>query len=84
MSKDLGWADALDNLLMKRAEKVPEGWKTSAQVAAAMGMCEEMGKVKCKQLVAAGLAERREFRVKWGKMVRPRPHYRLVSLKKRP
>ena len=64
MNKNLGWADALDNLLMKRAEKVPKGWKTSAEVAEAMGMCEEMGKVKCKQLVAAGLAERREFRVK--------------------
>ncbi len=79
MKEDLSWAAALDSMLGQRTEAVPKGWKTASEVAAELGMCEEMGKVKCKQLVAAGLAERKEFRVKWGNMVRPRPHYRLVK-----
>ena len=83
MSDKLAWAKALDQLLCNRLDPVPKEWRTPEQLADQMGLCEEMAKIKCKELVKAGLAERKEFRVKWGKMIRPRPHYRLVSPKGR-
>jgi hypothetical protein len=38
-----------------------------------------MAKLKCAELVAAGLAERKDFRVKWGRGIRGLPHYRLIK-----
>lgn len=79
MKQDLAWAQALDSLMKGREDKVPAGWRTPDQLVKQMGYCEEMAKIKCKELVKAGLAEMREFRVQWGKMIRGRPHYRLVT-----
>ncbi len=71
MSKKPEWAEALDRLLSQRVETVPPGWKTAREVGEQLGVCAE--------LVAAGLAERKDFRVKWGRGIRGLPHYRLVS-----
>lgn len=73
------WAEALDRLLSHQMEVVPPGWKTATQIAKELGLCYEMGKLKARAMVKAGLAERKYFRVKWGRGVRPTPHYRLVS-----
>ena len=81
MKQDLAWAQALDSLMKNKEDKVPAGWRTPSQLAQQMGYCEEMAKIKCKELVRAGLAEVKEFRVRWGKMIRARPHYRLVAKK---
>ena len=83
MSDKLAWAKALDELLVKRVEKVPPDFKAPEQLAEELGLCYEMTKIKCHQLVKAGLAERRDFSVKWGRGIRRRPFYRLlVSHKK--
>lgn len=80
MSADkLAWAKALDQLLGKRVEPVPSGWRSADDLAKQMGLCYEMAKLKCRDLVRAGLAERKDFRVKWGKGVRQKPFYRLVN-----
>ena len=79
MSKKPEWAEALDRLLSQRVETVPPGWKTAREVGEQLGVCYEMAKLKCADLVAAGLAERKDFRVKWGRGIRGTPHYRLVS-----
>lgn len=79
MKEDVAWAKALESLMRAKEDVVPPGWRTASQLAAQMGYCEEMAKLKCKELVKAGLAEVRDFRVRWGKMIRPRPHYRLVT-----
>jgi len=73
------WAEALDRLLSQRVETVPPGWKTAREVGEQLGVCYEMAKLKCAELVAAGLAERKDFRVKWGRGIRGLPHYRLVK-----
>lgn len=84
MSSDkLAWAKALEQLLTKRVDEVPEGYRSPEDLAKEMDLCYEMAKIKCRQLVKAGLAEKRDFRVKWGKGVRLRPYYRLVSGKAR-
>ena len=82
MSKKPEWAEALDRLMSQRIEAVPAGWKTAREIGEQLGMCYEMAKLKAKELVAAGLAERRDFRVKWGRGIRGLSHYRLVSGKK--
>ena len=79
MSKKPEWAEALDRLLSQRVETVPPGWKTAREVGEQLGVCYEMAKIKCKDLVDAGLAERKDFRVKWGRGIRGTPHYRLVA-----
>lgn len=79
MSDKLAWAKALDQLLVKRVEQVPPGYRSADKLAEEMDLCYEMAKIKCQQLVKAGLAERRDFRVKWGKGVRLRPFYRLLT-----
>ena len=79
MSKKPEWAEALDRLLSQRVETVPPGWKTAREVGEQLGVCYEMAKLKCAELVAAGLAERKDFRVKWGRGIRGLPHYRLVK-----
>ena len=78
MNDKLAWARALDQLLVKKIEPVPAGWRAAEDLAQELGYCDEMAKIKCRELVKAGLAEKRDFRVKWGKGARLRPHYRLV------
>ena len=80
MSADkLAWAKALDQLMSHRLDAVPKDWKAPEVLANELGICYEMAKLKCRKLVKAGLAERKDFRVKWGKGARLRPHYRLVT-----
>jgi len=79
VSKDLGWAEALDRLMSRQVETVPPAYKTPKEIANQLGICEEMAKLKAKELVKAGLAERKDFRVRWGKGIRATPHYRLVN-----
>jgi len=75
----LAWARALDQLLTTRVEAVPPGWRSAEDLAKEMDLCYEMAKIKCRDLVKAGLAERKDFRVKWGRGARLRPFYRLVT-----
>ena len=84
MSADkLAWAKALDQLLVKRVEQVPAGWRSADELAKQLDLCYEMAKLKCRDLVKAGLAERKDFRVKWGKGVRLKPFYRLLASRKK-
>ena len=73
------WAEALDRLMSQRCDAVPPGWKTAKQIAEEMDVCYEMAKLKLKDLVDAGLAERKDFKVKWGRGIRGLPHFRLVT-----
>ena len=73
------WAEALDRLMSNRMEVVPAGFKTARDIAVEMGVCYEMAKLKCAELVAAGMAERKDFKVKWGRGIRAFPHYRLIN-----
>ena len=80
MSADkLAWAKALDQLMRIRIDEVPAGFRSPDDLSKEMGLCIEMAKLKCRDLVKAGLAERKDFRVKWGRGIRSRPFYRLVT-----
>jgi hypothetical protein len=69
------WCAALSAPVV--TDTVPPGWFTSRQLAKKLGKSESrMGHV-IGQAVAAGRAERQEFRITTGAVTRPVPHYRL-------
>ena len=58
-------------------EVVPPGWFTVAQLADKLdrSICNTSQRIR--QMVAAGKAEKRMFRIQLAEKVRPVPHYRL-------
>ena len=56
---------------------VPRGWFTAAEIAANEKQSHVRTRKKISLLLQAGKIERRSFRIKLGKVVRPVPHYRL-------
>ena len=69
-------ADLAAALASSGAETPPEGWQTINQYAEAGGVqCAQAGNI-LRQALAAGLVERRQFRIMTGAGVRPVLHYR--------
>ena len=73
------WRAAFEKVNLVGAESVPKGWHSPEEIAEKLGLCREVGMQKCRQLAQAGLVERKDFRVQWGRGVRARPYYRLVT-----
>lgn len=73
------WRAAFAKVTAMKADVVPAGWHSPEEIAEKLGFCREMGMQKCRDLARAGLVERKDFRVTWGKGVRPRPYYRLIK-----
>ena len=71
------WQALLEKEKKLRHEEVPAGWLNYEQFAEKMGICTEVAAVKLRTLARAGLCERREFKVKWGDFIRPRPFFKL-------
>lgn len=67
--------DAVDK--MNAPPPVPKGWHDSTHWAEQEGWTQEFVLKRMRELIAAGLAEKKSFRVRWGKHVRSKPHYRL-------
>ena len=76
------WRAAFEKVNLVGAESVPKGWHSPEEIAEKLGLCREVGMQKCRSLAKAGLVERKDFRVRWGQGVRPRPYYRLVNPKR--
>jgi hypothetical protein len=70
------WCKALAQITTP-VDVVPPGWQTARQLAAKTKAPVPTLQQKLKRLVAAGRAERKNFRVQLEKNVRPVPHYRL-------
>ena len=73
------WRAAFAKANVLTAETVPAGWFSPEEIAEKLGLCREVGMQKCRQLAQAGLVERKDFRVAWGREIRPRPYYRLAA-----
>lgn len=70
-----------DLIAARRAERVPKGWRTAAQMAAAEGNVTSDGHFHytLQRAVAAGILERRAFRlVNRANAARPVLHYRYT------
>ena len=77
--KKLSWAEVIKSEFESKVEKVPDGWKTQAQ------LCDELkvtrsyvGKLVAR-LLASGRAEQRSYVAKCGTgdTIRKQTHYRL-------
>jgi hypothetical protein len=71
------WQALLEKQKKLRYEEVPPGWLNYEQFAEKMGTCTEVAAARLRALARAGLCERREFKVKWGDFIRPRPFFKL-------
>lgn len=76
------WVMALDRVLEKTIDEVPEGWLTASQVAKEMNLSPEQAGKAITIMKKSGAIEMRRFRTKTcGKtgMVRMTCHYRLTN-----
>lgn len=71
------WQAALEKAQQMEADEIPANWIDYDQFAEKMGYCKAVAADKLRKLVATGIAEKRDFRVKWGNTIRPRPYFRL-------
>lgn len=64
-----------------KLEKVPTGWLTREQLAKSEGISEVSGSmtILIRDAKRLGLLEEKSFHVRWGRIIRPRPHYRRVK-----
>jgi hypothetical protein len=70
------WAAALSDICPP-ADIVPHGWLTAKELARQTRTPVPTLQAKLKQLVEQGKAERKKFRIRLEKNVRPVPHYKL-------
>ena len=61
----------------RRVDKVPKGWETLREIAAAEGIKPESARRKLNDAVAAGYVEARKFRVWTGKQMAMVTHWRF-------
>jgi hypothetical protein len=78
------WRAAFVRVNQAAAEEIPPGWFSPEEIAMKLGHCREVGIQKCRDLAKAGMVERKDFRVVWGRGVRPKPFYRLKPLAAKP
>jgi hypothetical protein len=77
--KASAWRAAFKKVNHNQVETVPPGWHTPEEIAEKLGYCKEVAMHKCREMAKVGMVERRDFKVAWGQIVRPRPHYRLIK-----
>jgi hypothetical protein len=70
------WAKLLSEAVAAGVERVPTGWKTSAQIAVETGKSRRVASANIKTLVESGRVEVRTFTIKTGQLTRKVPHYR--------
>ena len=73
------WRAAFTKVSANQVEVVPPGWFTPDEIATKLGYCKEVAMQKCRELAKQGLVERKGYKVQWGQVIQPRPHYRLIA-----
>jgi predicted ArsR family transcriptional regulator len=77
------WIKALQSVLNKQTDDVPEGWLTSEQVGKQMNLSFGQASKFLAMMIQDGVVEKKKFKVlsKHGTgIVRPTEHYRLISV----
>ena len=69
------WCAALASPIIP--DKVPPGWRTSAEICALLGKSPTRTSELLRCAVREGRAEKKQFRIAAAGTVRPVPHYRL-------
>ena len=68
-----------DIFLNKGVVKPPKGFFTRSEIAKAWKVTEQTANRKLKKFVASSLMEVKYFKVRSGQVVRPVPHYKIIS-----
>lgn len=71
------WAAAIASHMASRADVVPPGWKSVAQIADELGRSISHTSKCIRGMIASGGAEVRTFTVQVGDACRRVPHYRV-------
>jgi hypothetical protein len=72
------WLTAITAHRREQAEKPPPGFLTRAEAHGQIGKSERQCDAVLRTLTAAGMCERRVFRIQTPQGLRPVPHYRLI------
>ncbi len=75
----MNWADALQDAITAKVDKVPPGFQTMEQIAAQIGKSRPRTGQLMQIAIAGGNVEIKSFRIKTGQIIRPVPHYRLIK-----
>ena len=81
-NKKSDWAIALDKLTASEVDEIPEGFKTSIQIAKDMGLSREQANKGITRLKKAKMLETRKFKIRTsGKhgLIKYVDHYRLIT-----
>lgn len=73
------WAKAIKIALQKKAEKVPEGWKTRKQLEEVFESSQKATCEKINILKKAGLVEQRRFKIVTNRGLFPEIHYKIIE-----
>lgn len=71
------WATAIQELRQSGADKVPPNWITSEILGKQIGITTNHAASRLRLLVDNGKAERKQYRIQAGEVVRPVYHYKL-------
>ena len=77
--KKLSWAEVIKSELESKAEKIPEGWKTQAQLSDELNVTRSYVGKLIARLLASGRAEQKSYEAKCGTgdTIRKQMHYKL-------
>lgn len=76
------WADALQRVLIKDVDDIPNGWLTSHQACKQLGVSVSQGTKWLAMMRKAGVIQMKKFKIKTSGrtgVIRLTEHYRLVS-----
>lgn len=76
---NLSWTDMLREVRIAGVEEVPEGWKTTNDIAEEAGMSASHTNKILRVAVKQGRAEMKSFSVKRNNRLLPIPHYRMTE-----
>lgn len=75
------WLDAITNAVNKKADKVPEGWKTPQEIREILNKSQRETSRKIAVLIKEGLVEVKKFRIETPRGLYPEIHYKLIKKK---
>tara|TARA_B100001123_G_C15145883_1_gene961501 strand:- start:246 stop:497 length:252 start_codon:yes stop_codon:yes gene_type:complete len=71
------WLTSLEEVIREDEERVPEGWLSMIGLAKRLGVSRCHANKQVNELIEAGKAEMKTFRVWRGNRIYPVPHYKL-------
>lgn len=75
------WLDAITNAVKRKADKVPEGWRTPQEIRKMLNKSQRETSRQIAELKKEGLIEVKKFRIETPRGLYPEIHYKLIKKK---